>query len=219
MHPVNGPREVFAELSEAWQICVQQAWVSWSTGSAGVGAAVLDPEGRIIAVGRNRMLDRRAPENGLAGSPLAHAGMVAVAQLPLGNYSDHELYTTFEPCLMCAATILQLGVGRVRYAAADPVFDGLHDWLAQFDFTAHRIPEHDCLGGPIGAFCHVLHLSWLAFWVREGGILDAHHRLAPRHLELAQQLTEDGHLERIAREGGSVQDALAALWPELQSLT
>jgi tRNA(adenine34) deaminase len=210
----------WSELEVPWQLALDEAWQSWCAGSAGVGAVVVDGDGTVIARGRNRMMERSGDGAVLAGTPLAHAEMNALAELPFGRgFGDHTVYTTFEPCLMCASTILQTGIGHVRYAAADPVFDGLHDWLTEFKFAADRLPDRRCLGGPIGAFAHVLHLSWLAFWLTEGQVIDAHRRLSPRHLDLATRVAGDGHLADVATHGGGVVDAIGALWSDLVALS
>jgi hypothetical protein len=113
---------------------------------------------------------------------------------------------------MCASTIVQSGIGRVEFAAADPLFDGMHDWFAALPYAATRRPERAMLGGPVGRFCHVLHLSWLAFWVNEGPVIDAHGRLSPRELDAARAITREGHLAPIAADGGTVVDAIAGVW-------
>jgi hypothetical protein len=110
---------------------------------------------------------------------------------------------------MCASTIVQLRMGTVAYAAADPLFDGMQDWFADLPFAAARRPERTVLGGPVGTFCHVLHLSWLAFWQPTGPTIDAHARLTPRELEVARAIAAEGHLACI--EGTAV-DALEAVW-------
>jgi tRNA(Arg) A34 adenosine deaminase TadA len=208
------------QLETPWRLALDEAWLSWCAGSAGVGAVVVDGGGAVVARGRNRMMERTRDEAVLAGTPLAHAEMNALAGLPFGGgFGGHTIYTTFEPCLMCASTILQTGIGHVRYAAADPVFDGLHDWLTEFKFAADRLPNRTCLGGPVGAFAHVLHLSWLAFWLSEGHVIDAHRRLSPRHLDLATRVATDGHLAEVATAGGTVVDAMGALWPDLVELS
>jgi hypothetical protein len=62
--------------------------------------------------------------------------------------------------------------------------------------------------------------SWAgAFWLRDGPIVDAHRRLRPQHLDLALDVVHDEQLGRIAREGGTVRDALSAMWETLTSLT
>jgi tRNA(Arg) A34 adenosine deaminase TadA len=208
--------EAWAALSPPWQACVDEAWTSWRRGSAGVGCAITDATGAIVARGGNRMLEAKTVPHELAGTPLAHAETVTLSTLGLGQFGDHTLYTSFEPCLMCASTIVQMGIGRVEFAAADPLFDGMHDWFGSLPYDAARRPERNMLGGPVGAFCHVLHLSWLSFWVREGPVIDAHGRLSPRELDTARAISRDGHLAPIAADGGGAVDALAAVWDLIQ---
>jgi tRNA(adenine34) deaminase len=204
--------EAWSSLSPAWQATVDEAWTSWSRGSAGVGCVVADAAGEIVARGRNRMLEPKSVPHELASTPLAHAETVTLSTLPFGSYGDHTLYTSFEPCLMCASTIVQFGIGHVHFAAADPLFDGMHDWFGDLPYAATRRPDRTMLGGPVGRFCHVLHLAWLSFWVAEGPVIDAHGRLSPRELDAARTITRDGHLAPIASDGGTALDALAAVW-------
>lgn len=212
-------RRAYEALDEPWRVAIAEAWTSWAGGSAGVGAVVSrSSTGEIVAVGRNRMLEPRAEPGVLASTSLAHAEMNALAVLPLGPTDDLVLTTTYEPCLMCAGTILQLGIPVLRYAAADPFFDGLHDWFVDSPFARDRAPRREELGGRIGAFAHVLHVSWLSFWVRDNDLIDAHERLRPRHLELAREIIASNNLAAVAADGGGVVDALSALWDALGAL-
>ena len=205
-------------LDDGWKASLEEAWRSWCDGSAGVGAAIVDRGGVVVARDRNRRHDPFQPD-GLGGSRVAHAEICALASLPAGNYDGYTLYTTFEPCLMCAGAIIMCHIPRVRYAAADPVFDGLHDWFHTLPFASTRLPERECLGGPIGAFAHVLHLSWIALWFPEADSVELHGTVAPRHLALALDLVESTDLPAIADARGSVAAALAAIWPDLVALT
>jgi tRNA(Arg) A34 adenosine deaminase TadA len=216
---VTGARDAFDALDEPWRVALREAWRSWSSGSAGVGAVIADDAGNLVSVGRNRMIEPRREPGVLASTALAHAEMNALATLRIGPSDGLTLSTTFEPCLMCASAIVQFHIPRVRYAAPDPVFDGLHDWFADFPFAQRRLPEREELGGRIGAFAHVLHVSWLAFFVSsDNEVLDAHQRLRPEHLAVARDLVNDEGLAVVAREDGDVVDALAALWPSLAGL-
>jgi tRNA(adenine34) deaminase len=209
---VTNALEAWSSLSPPWQLTVEEAWTSWARGSAGVGCVIVDGTGEIVARGRNRMMEPKASPHDLASTPLAHAETVALSTLGFGDRSEHTLYTSFEPCLMCASTIVQFGVGRVEFAAADPLFEGMHDWFGDLAYAATRRPTRTMLGGPIGTFCHVIHLSWLSFWVGEGPVIDAHGRLSPRELDAARTITREGHLAPIAADGGGAVDALAAVW-------
>jgi tRNA(Arg) A34 adenosine deaminase TadA len=211
-------RDTFNALDEPWRVALAEAWTSWSGGSAGVGAVIANRDGEIVAVGRNRMIEERREPGVLASTALAHAEMNALAVLPLGPADGLTISTTFEPCLMCAGAILQFRIPRIRYAAADPFFDGLHDWYASLPFTRERMPEREELGGRIGAFAHVLHVSWIAYWVSDGDVIDAHRRLRPQHLDVALEIARTEGLGAVARDGGDVVDALETLWDALGHL-
>lgn len=89
---------------------------------------ITNSDGAIIAVGQNRMLDPPGGPGPLAGTLMAHAEMNALAALPSGEYRGHTLYTTYEPCFMCAATIIgTYHIPKVAFAACDPCWDGLFD--------------------------------------------------------------------------------------------
>jgi tRNA(adenine34) deaminase len=203
-------------LSPPWRLAVSQAWESRVAGSAGVGAVLLDADGAIVVRGRNRMAEH-SPSR-LSGTLMAHAEMDALSQLPFGTRPSGALYTTFEPCLMCAATILLYGVPEVHYAAADPVFDGLHDWFGTHPFTTGRLPRRVHLGGPVGAFCHVLHLAWLVSYPAPDSVLAAHRNLAPEHLDCAAEIAQRQRLKPLTDRGAAAVEALEELWPDLTEL-
>jgi len=84
-------------------------------GEVPVGAVVVH-DGGIIARGNNRVVRD--------SDPTAHAEIVATraAGAVLGNYrlEGCTLYTTLEPCAMCAGAILHARIARLVYAASDP---------------------------------------------------------------------------------------------------
>ena len=209
--------KAWESLEAGWKASLEEAWNSWCDGSAGVGAAIVDRYGAVVARDHNRRHDPFA-SGGLAGSRVAHAEMCALSSLPSGDYDGYTLYTTFEPCLMCAGAIIMCHIPRVLYAAADPVFDGLHDWFHTLPFASTRLPERECLGGAIGAFAHVLPLSWIALWFPDGESVELHGAVAPRHLAVARDLVDSSDLPSIADDRGSVTAALDALWPDLVAL-
>ena len=161
---MDSPRSAWDSVGSPWHVAMEEAWNSWIAGSAGVGAVLIDETGSVVAKGRNRTTEQSRSH--LSGTIMAHAEMDALSQVPFGTRITGSLYTTFEPCIMCAATIAFYRVPEVNFAAADPFFDGLHDWMGGYPFTAERLPDRVRLGGPIGAFCHVLHLAWLVAFRR-----------------------------------------------------
>lgn len=84
-------------------------------GEVPVGA-VLVFDGAVIAEGCNLTIS--------SNDPTAHAELVAIraAAQRRGNYRLNEsvLYTTLEPCPMCAGAIMHARVARVVFAAPDP---------------------------------------------------------------------------------------------------
>jgi tRNA(adenine34) deaminase len=202
---------LWKSLSEPWKIAFEQAWESFRSGSAGVGAVVTDEDDVVVAVGRSRVFDDPDGTAPLAGTWMAHAEMNALALLGRDVRSGLTLYTTFEPCVMCAATIRMYRVPKVLYAAADPVWDGMHDLFSRFEPIARGLPERELLGGPWGAFAHVLHLSWLVDHAPDH-VLAAHCTLTPRHLDAATRFASSGELQRLASCGGGVVDATTVVW-------
>jgi len=103
-----------------------------------VGAVIVDPNGKIIAEGRNRM---RAHSD-----PTAHAEIVAIraaAQfLTNERLLDCDLYVTLEPCAMCASAIAHARLRRLYFGAADPKAGAVESQLFFFDqASCHHRPE------------------------------------------------------------------------------
>jgi tRNA(adenine34) deaminase len=80
-----------------------------------VGAIVV-LDGRIVGFGQNRVLR--------TNDPTAHAEVVALraAATELRNYrlTGCTLYTTLEPCSMCAGAMLHARIARLVFATPDP---------------------------------------------------------------------------------------------------
>ena len=80
-----------------------------------IGAVVLDPDGAVVAAGRNV---REA-----AGDPTGHAEVVALraAAAARGEWrlDGCTLVVTLEPCTMCAGAIVLARVQRVVFGAYD----------------------------------------------------------------------------------------------------
>ncbi|MBI4208822.1 MAG: tRNA adenosine(34) deaminase TadA [Deltaproteobacteria bacterium] len=85
-------------------------------GEIPVGALLLDSDGGILAEAYNRPI-------GL-NDPTAHAEILVLRQAAehLGNYRLHgtTLYTTLEPCPMCAAAMVNARIDRLVFGAFDP---------------------------------------------------------------------------------------------------
>mgnify|MGYP001267636413 CR=1 FL=1 len=77
-------------------------------------------DGRILARGRNRTRELR--------DPTAHAEVLALSAaaraLGVPRLPGAVVYTTVEPCFMCAGACLHARVGRVVWGVEDPKFGG-----------------------------------------------------------------------------------------------
>lgn len=97
------------------RLALAQAGAAAAADEVPVGA-VLVKEGRILASDRNRIRALR--------DPTAHAEMLvlrrAARRLKSERLGGTILYTTMEPCPMCAGAIILARIERVVYAAADP---------------------------------------------------------------------------------------------------
>lgn len=113
------------------------------------------PIGACIVVGDTVLAlagNRTRTEN----DPTAHAEMVALraAAQQAANYrvSDATVYSTIEPCVMCAGALIQARVRRLVYGAHDERAGAVesHFRVCDTDFLNHRVEvsagvlEQDC---------------------------------------------------------------------------
>lgn len=110
-------------MDDLWRQPFELAWQSLKLGSFPVGATLHNPAGQVILAGRNRAAEQSAPPGHLFGTTLAHGELDVLGQLEPGDYADHTLYTTLQPCLFCQSAIRLARVGTVVYAGADPLWD------------------------------------------------------------------------------------------------
>jgi tRNA(adenine34) deaminase len=98
-------------MSEA----IKEAGKAFEKDEVPVGAVIVY-NGRIIARAHNQIRMLR--------DPTAHAEMIAITQAAayLGNERllDTALYSTIEPCPMCAGAMVLGRIGKLVYGAADP---------------------------------------------------------------------------------------------------
>ncbi len=178
-----------------------------------VGAVILDPAGKVVSTGRNRSWERDPPAGQVADSYLAHAEVNALLRLPPGDYEQHVLYTTLEPCLLCTAALIHCHVGEVRYAATDHLWHGIERLPEVNEHIARRWPARTGpLAGPFAVWAAVLPLLWTLRRSPDGVVVAAYRQHAAAVLDLARDLqcTRPSVLEQ-----DSLPDALCSLWPRL----
>jgi tRNA(adenine34) deaminase len=84
-------------------------------GEVPIGACLVDKSGDIIAVCGNRTITNC--------DPTAHAEILVIreAARKIGNYrlTDTAIYTTIEPCAMCAGSLIHARISRLVYGSPD----------------------------------------------------------------------------------------------------
>ena len=117
------------------------------SGEVPVGA-VLVFAGQVIGRGRNTPIARC--------DPTAHAEILALREASAftGNYrlEGATLYSTLEPCVMCAGALVAARVERVVFGARDLRFGGVRSKfrLADAEVLNHRLIIEE---GVLGAEC------------------------------------------------------------------
>lgn len=110
------------ELSEPWRACVEEAWEAYGAGSLPIGAVVADAAGKVLSRGRNRIHEHSGEGGSLFGHKLAHAELNALVKLDYDAHAAREcvLYTTTEPCPLCAGALRMADLSELRYASREP---------------------------------------------------------------------------------------------------
>jgi tRNA(Arg) A34 adenosine deaminase TadA len=181
--------DAWGHLDDPWQAAFRLAWEGRQAGSVPVGAVVTDQHGSIVATGRNRRLDASAPAGQLAGTNIAHAEVNALAQLAPGNYSDHMLYSTLEPCLLCTAAATHSHIGVIRYAATDSLCAGLRDLPTLNERIADRWPRwEEPIVGPFALLSAALVVGWDLVHRPTDPVLDLHRSRDPALLDIAARV-------------------------------
>jgi len=144
---------------------------------------------------------------------------LACLDLDRGTGEELSLYTTMEPCLMCASTIVMVRIGQVHYAVADPMFEGLHEFLTGYPYCAERIPRrYGPLDGPMSVFAGLLPLIFNMTWTPQGRWMRLHRSLFPDHHRVASDMISSRRLAGLAAQGSTVSEAIEEVWEELVSL-
>jgi tRNA(adenine34) deaminase len=116
-------------------------------GEVPVGAVVV-LNGAVIGRGRNAPVELHDPS--------AHAEMMALreAASAIGNYRVEKatLFSTLEPCVMCAGALVAARVARLVFGARDLRFGGVRSKfrVADSELLNHRV---EIVEGVMGAEC------------------------------------------------------------------
>ena len=106
-HPMTG----WDKLQSVWQQVMLGALESYLENSVPVGAVVVDEQGEIVSVGRNKLSQDR----------IAHAETEALKAIPSSvDRKTASIFSSMEPCPMCTGAIRIMQLKTLHIAARDP---------------------------------------------------------------------------------------------------
>jgi len=116
---------------------IKAAFTASENGEIPIGACLTNEKGEIVAVAGNRTITDN--------DPTAHAEILVLreAAAKIGNYrlSGATVYSTIEPCAMCAGALVNARVKRLVFGAHDKRFGAVETLFRICDNSSlnHRI--------------------------------------------------------------------------------
>lgn len=130
-----------------WKKIFELEWEAVLETSKAIAAVIVDEDGEIISIGRNKVCEPRIPN-----PIILHAEVEAIRNLNIEKYPHTEkytLYTGLEPCIMCMGTIAIGRIGKVVIAARDD-YGGAMNLIRYSDFLKERNIDVLWLDGILG---------------------------------------------------------------------
>jgi tRNA(adenine34) deaminase len=127
------------------EMAVEQARMAAAEGSTPVGSVVVDIDGTVVSVDRNRMVP--------SGDPTSHAEIMAIRSagerlMPAAGGS-YVLYSSGEPCLMCLGLVLLSPITTVVWAAGPIVVAGsAYDAIVRSGYNPARVEQLEVIREP-----------------------------------------------------------------------
>jgi len=126
------------ETHEHWmQTAIEAAKRAVQNGEVPVGACIVDSNGELLSVTSNLTVTN--------SDPTAHAEILALREAAgkIGNYRlvGATVYSTIEPCAMCAGALVNARVARLVFGAHGERFGAVetHFGLCSSEILNHRI--------------------------------------------------------------------------------
>ncbi len=117
------------------KIALEEARASYSEGGVPVGAVMVEA-GKIVGRGHNRRVQDDNPVSHGETDCMKNAGRRS-------DYAAVTMYTTLSPCMMCAGTIVQFGIGCVVIGEAKN-FPGNEEFLRSHGVEVIVLDDPDC---------------------------------------------------------------------------
>jgi len=194
-------------LTRPWQVCLEEAWDAYCSGSVPIGATITDSKGEVLSRGRNRIHEIQEAGIALHGHSLAHAEINALISLDHSRIdrSTCVLYTTTEPCPLCMGAFYMYSLRNLCYASRDP-YAGSTNLLGKTPYLSRKPiqvigPQRDDLEWTIMAL-------YVEYALRYGGeryqvVFDDWEKVVPQSIFFGRQFYQSGVLASM-RESGTL---------------
>lgn len=141
-----------SEQDEFWmRRAIQEAITARQLDEVPIGACLVSDKGELLAAAGNRTIAE--------SDPTAHAEILVLraAGVKIGNYrlTETVLYTTIEPCSMCAGALVNARVRRLVFGSPDERFGAVESVFRLCDTGSlnHRI---EIYSGVLAGECRAL---------------------------------------------------------------
>lgn len=141
-----------AQTDESWmQKALDTAREAEVIGEVPVGAVIVGVDGYFLASASNRTI--------INSDPTAHAEILAlrIAASKIGNYrlTGCTIYTTIEPCVMCAGALVNARISRLVFGSRDERFGAV---VTKFRLCDSEVLNHrmEIVEGILGNACRSL---------------------------------------------------------------
>ena len=128
---------MFTQDEEWMRLAVAAARQAAEKGEVPVGAVIVDANGDLLSESSNLTITNT--------DPTAHAEILALREAgrKIGNYRlvGATVYSTIEPCVMCAGALVNARVARLVFGAHDERFGAVetHFQLCSSSLLNHRV--------------------------------------------------------------------------------
>jgi len=122
---------------EMLEIAIEEAELGLAEGGVPFGAALFDPQGKLLGRGHNRRIQEDDPAIHAETDAFRKAGRHR-------NYRDKIMVTTLAPCWYCSGLIRQFRIGRV-IVGESVNFPGGVEWLRKHGVEVIDLHSEKCI--------------------------------------------------------------------------
>jgi tRNA(adenine34) deaminase len=206
-------------LALPWKAALKEAWTAYCHGSLPIGAVIVRDD-EIISRGRNRIAEPHGIDRFISGTQISHAELNAIVQLPQQlEPRGLALYTTMEPCPLCAGAVAMASLKTVHFAAHDAWAGFTRIFENDPYLNGKRIVLHAAQDRTLELICSALCLH-SDFEDRgdtpENNLLRAFQREQPAALQLARDLFKTGVLLKWRETRVTIEEVVNGIAQQLE---